>query len=246
MLEREVSRLVRLHPEEVCHLPRALDFFLTKEGLESDAPELPHVLTWARCSPVRALSLLCPRTLPTHPLTAQYAVRVLASYPADAVLFYIPQLVQATRYDDLGYVKEFIKKISKESNLVAHQLIWNILTNMFTDDEGIEKDPVMYDKLVPLRDAIVDGLSGPARKFYHREFDFFKKITAVSGQIKDYPKGQQRKNACTKALQEIELQHGCYLPSNPDSLVMDIDRQSGIPMQSAAKAPYLARFKVLL
>ena len=62
-------------------------------------------------------------------------MRVLASYPADAVLFYIPQLVQATRYDDLGYVKEFIKKISKESNLVAHQLIWNIQTNMFRSVE---------------------------------------------------------------------------------------------------------------
>ena len=68
---------------------------------------------------------------PPPPPPPQYAVRVLASYPADAVLFYIPQLVQATRYDDLGYVKEFIKKISKESNLVAHQLIWNIQTNMF-------------------------------------------------------------------------------------------------------------------
>ena len=66
-----MSRLVRLRPEEVCHIPRALDFFLTKEALESDAPELPHVLTWARCSPIRALSLLCQRTLPTHPLTAQ-------------------------------------------------------------------------------------------------------------------------------------------------------------------------------
>ncbi len=98
VLEREISRLVRANPEQVSHLPRALDFFLTKEALESDAPELPHVLTWARCSPVRALSLLCPRTLPTHPLTAQYAVRVLSSYPAEAVLFYIPQLVQATRY----------------------------------------------------------------------------------------------------------------------------------------------------
>ena len=71
MLEAEVSRLVRLRPEDVCHIPRALDFFLTKEALESDAPELPHVLTWARCSPIRALSLLCQRTLPTHPLTAQ-------------------------------------------------------------------------------------------------------------------------------------------------------------------------------
>lgn len=97
VLEREVSRLVRSAPEEVLHLPRALDFFLTKETLENDAKELPCVLTWSRCSPVRALSLLCPRTLPSHPLTAQYAVRVLSSYPAEAVLFYIPQLVQATR-----------------------------------------------------------------------------------------------------------------------------------------------------
>ena len=95
------------------------------------------------------------------------------------------------------------------------------------------------------RDAIVDGLSVPAQKFYRREFDFFKKITSVSGQIKDYPKGQQRKAACVRALQEIELQHGCYLPSNPDSLVLDIDRNSGQPMQSAAKAPYLARFKAI-
>jgi len=118
--------------------------------MDSIPQELEAVLTWARCSPVRALSLLCPRTLPTHPLTAQYAVRVLASYPAEAVLFYIPQLVQATRFDDLGYVKNFIKQISKESNLVAHQLIWNIQTNMYTDEDGQKKDPVMYDKLLPL------------------------------------------------------------------------------------------------
>eukprot|EP00095_Tigriopus_kingsejongensis_P007429 maker-scaffold443_size169656-snap-gene-0.12 protein:Tk07429 transcript:maker-scaffold443_size169656-snap-gene-0.12-mRNA-1 annotation:"phosphatidylinositol 4-kinase alpha isoform x1" len=243
VLEREVCRMVRTYPAECSFIPRALDYFLTKEPLENDAAELPYVLTWAKCSPVRALSLLCPRTLPTHPLTAQYAVSVLHSYPAEAVLFYIPQLVQATRYDDLGFVKEFIKKISKESNLVAHQLIWNIQTNMYKDEDGEEKDPVMYDKLLPLRDAIVDGLSGKAQKFYRREFEFFRKVTSVSGKIKEFEKGHPRKAACIKALQEITVSHGCYLPSNPDSLVLDIDKSSGQPMQSAAKAPYLARFK---
>ena len=40
-------------------------------------------------------------------------------------------LLQCTRWDDLGYVKEFIKTISNLSNLVAHQLIWNMQTNMY-------------------------------------------------------------------------------------------------------------------
>ena len=92
-LEKEVTRFVRSYPEEVCHIPRALDFFLTPEGLENDSSELSWILTWARVSPVKALSLLCPRNLPSHPLTAQFAVRVLNSYPSDAVLFYIQQMV---------------------------------------------------------------------------------------------------------------------------------------------------------
>lgn len=50
-----------------------------------------------------------------------------------------------------GYVQEFIKSVSQRSNLVAHQIIWNMEANMYTDEEGIEKDPVMYDKLLPVR-----------------------------------------------------------------------------------------------
>lgn len=91
---------------------------------------------------------------------------------------------------------------------------------------------------------MVDCFDDLAKKFYLREFQFFKEVTSVSGKIKDKPKGQQRKLACIQALKEIKLQHGCYLPSNPDSLVLDIDLSSGQPMQSAAKAPYLATFRV--
>lgn len=98
--------------------------------------------------------------------------------------------------------------------------------------------------LVALCDCIISSFSGAAKQFYEREFDFFGKITAVSGAIRTFPKGAARKKACLQELSRIKVQAGCYLPSNPEAMVIDIDYNSGTPMQSAAKAPYLARFRV--
>lgn len=60
--------------------------------------QLVYMLTWAPIGPIQAMSYFS-RQYPTHPLSAQYAVKTLSSYPAEAVLPYIPQLVQALRHD---------------------------------------------------------------------------------------------------------------------------------------------------
>lgn len=60
--------------------------------------QLVYMLTWSPVNPIQALSYFS-RQYPTHPLTAQYAVKTLSAYPAEAVLPYIPQLVQALRHD---------------------------------------------------------------------------------------------------------------------------------------------------
>ncbi|KAK4337193.1 hypothetical protein RND71_043292 [Anisodus tanguticus] len=242
-VKNEVSRLVRVSPTLVSHLPEALQYLVTPDSILTEQPEIIHILNWSLVSPIQALSFFS-RQYPPHPVTAQYAIKVLSSYEPDVILFYIPQIVQAIRYDSMGYVTEFIKQTAKRSQLLAHQLIWNMKTNMFRDEESLEPDTELHDSLSHLIDSIVNDLSGNALRFYHRQFSFFDDVTSISGKIRSFPKGKQRKNALIDELQLIRLRKGCYLPSNSEALVLDIDRDFAVPLQSAAKAPFLSRFKV--
>lgn len=97
----EIKHQVHQNPISVAHVPDALHYLATTDAILNDSPKLVYMLTWSRISPIEALSFFS-RQYPPHPISAQYAVRVLSSYQADAVLFYIPQLVQALRHDTVS------------------------------------------------------------------------------------------------------------------------------------------------
>uniref|UniRef100_A0A8C7ZUA2 1-phosphatidylinositol 4-kinase n=1 Tax=Oryzias sinensis TaxID=183150 RepID=A0A8C7ZUA2_9TELE len=190
-------------------------------------------LAWS-ISPYLALQL--PTRFKNTESIASEVTRLVRMDPA--AVCDVPEAIK------MGYVREYILWAAQKSQLLAHQFIWNMKTNIYQDEEGSLKDPDIGQLLEEMVEEITGSLSGPAKAFYQGEFDFFNKITNVSAIIKPFPKGEERKKACLEALSQIKVQPGCYLPSNPEAIVLDIDYKSGTPMQSAAKAPYLAKFKV--
>ncbi|XP_019860180.1 PREDICTED: phosphatidylinositol 4-kinase alpha [Amphimedon queenslandica] len=239
---REFNRLIQTNPVAFIDIPEAAQTFASKEVVEKDSRELYHLLYWRGIPPAMAL-MYFTRPYSNHPITGQFANKAMQSFKPSDIVQFIPQVVQALRYDKLGFAKDYILTAARSSQVLAHQFLWNIQANTYTDEEGEIKEPEIGSLLEQLHKEILNNLSGAAKKFYEREFSFFKKVTDISGIIRPYPK-PERKEQCLKALREVTLEPGVYLPSNPEAVVLGIDYDSGTPMQSAAKAPFLAKFKV--
>lgn len=172
-------------------------------------------------------------------------MRALESHPFDVTFFYVPQIVQSLRYDHLGYVERYILETAQFSQLFAHQIIWNMKANSYKDD-----DSQVPDDIKPTLDSVmtkmVNSFADADRDFYEREFTFFDEVTSISGKLKPFIKAPkpEKTQKIEEELRKIKVEVGVYLPSNPEGVVIGIDRKSGRPLQSHAKAPYLATFRV--
>lgn len=95
-------------------------------------------------------------------------------------------------------------------------------------------------------EKMVDSFSAEDRAFYEKEFSFFDEVTDISGKLKPLIKRPkpEKKLKIEEELRKIKVEVGVYLPSNPDGVVIGIDRKSGKPLQSHAKAPYMATFRI--
>ncbi|PVV03814.1 hypothetical protein BB560_001688 [Smittium megazygosporum] len=207
--------------------------------------ELKFLMYWAPIHPITAINILSSPLI-KEPLIQQYAIKALENFPVDVTFFNIPQLVQALRYDRQGYTELAIIEASKISQLFAHQIIWNIKANSFRDEEGTIPDETLKPILDRITNRIINDLSGEDKKFFEKEFNFFNKITAISGSLKPYIKKpkSEKKRKIDEEMRKISVEKGVYIPTNPDSRVVGIDYDSGRPLQSHAKAPFMATFYI--
>lgn len=235
-------------PKKVVHVPEALSYFLKgRSSIKVGSPAHNQLLYWAPISPIESINLFLP-SYRADSLLLQYAMRSLESHDVNITFFYVPQLVQSLRYDVSGYVERYILETAQISQLFAHQIIWNIFANLFKGEDLPENG--VEDSVNPTLERVIQRMTSSFRDednaFYKREFSFFEKVTSISRLLMPYIRKTkaEKKAKIDEEIAKINVDVGVYLPSNPDGVVIDIDRKSGKPLQSHAKAPFLATFKI--
>ena len=103
----------------------------------------------------------------------------------------------------MGFVRRLIFALSKKSNLLAHQLIWNIRANTYKNEDT--PDSEMQAKLEPIARQVEFDFTYNAKDFYERVFTFSDRLTKVSDTIKAYPKGNARKEGKINYCQRLSI-----------------------------------------
>ncbi|KAG4306232.1 hypothetical protein PORY_000220 [Pneumocystis oryctolagi] len=243
-LYKILRNLILENPFNVIDCPNALAVLFDNKFSDDITFQLKYLGFWAPVAPLTAITYFLP-IYNNNGLILQYASRILEYYSLDIIFFYVPELVQALRYDTLGYIEQFIVETSMLSQLFAHQIIWNIKANSYNDEEASQPDSIK-PVLDNVMERIISGFTEENKLFYEKEFNFFNEVTSISGKLKPYIKRSklEKKEKIDLEIAKINLVSGVYLPNNPDDIVIDIDRKSGKPLQSHAKAPFIVTFRI--
>ncbi|KAL0412503.1 UNVERIFIED_CONTAM: Phosphatidylinositol 4-kinase alpha 1 [Sesamum radiatum] len=270
-LKTQITQLVQTHILEIRSIPEALPYFVTPKAVDENSTLLQQLPHWVPCSITQALEFLSP-AYKGHPRVMAYILRVLESYPPGKVTFFMPQLVQALRYDSeqnevvisasniainsytlncsnlQKLVEGYLLRAAQRSDIFAHILIWHLQGESCVPEgeDATSAKNASFQELLPLvRERIIDGFNPKARDIFQREFDFFDKVTSISGVLYPLPK-DERRAGIRRELEKIQLDgDDLYLPTDPERLVRGIQVDSGIPLQSAAKVPIMITFNVV-
>ncbi|KAK4424153.1 Phosphatidylinositol 4-kinase alpha 1 [Sesamum alatum] len=246
-LKTQIAQLVQSHILEIHSIAEALPYFVTPKAVDENSTLLQQLPHWVPCSVTQALEFLTP-AYKGHPRVMAYVLRVLESYPPGRVTFFMPQLVQALRYDSEKLVEGYLLRAAQRSDIFAHILIWHLQGESCVpegEDATSAKNASFQELLPQVRERIIDGFNDSARDIFQREFDFFDKVTSISGVLYPLPK-DERRAGIRRELEKIQLDgDDLYLPTDPERLVRGIQVDSGIPLQSAAKVPIMITFNVV-
>mmetsp|Transcript_2923 Transcript_2923/g.11137 ORF Transcript_2923/g.11137 Transcript_2923/m.11137 type:complete len:1960 (-) Transcript_2923:2342-8221(-) len=256
VLTRIVTRKLMIDPERAIDIPEAVTLLVTREHVRQDKTQLSFLSEWAPSTMTVAVRLL------NHPYVSndhvrQYALRTLRQYPPKFTIFYMAQLVQCLRHDSTHELRQFLLDMGKQSAIFTHRLIWTLRTEIVNKkeldrEELKEIKPAEYkisEICVPFEKEVLASLDDQGKALYEEEFNFFQKMTDISGQLVQFEKGSvMRKDKLVEFLGKVresgQITKHLYLPSNTESRIVDFDPQGARVLKSSKKVPIMVPFHV--
>lgn len=193
--------------------------------------------------PSQAISLLTTDVLSNF-LVGNYVIRCLEEFDSDEALMYIPQMVQALRYDSeynkTGILGKFLQRYSISHDIFRHYLLWNLLYEKCNFSSPTDLFPL---KLVRIEGNILRKLNEEQYSHQHHEFDFIDDISKISKTLFDLPI-EERADKLPKLLQDVRINDDIYIPTNPNLHIKSIEQKTSKLLKSHSRVPLLINFLV--
>jgi phosphatidylinositol 4-kinase len=263
VVRQELQNLVRIFDVSVCEFPQLVPFVVNKRSVSDNDVQLRLLSKWATCDFATTMSFLLPELF-QHPAVRSYVLKGLFAASVEDVSFFLPQIIQAMRYDDTGEIFFVLQNVAKRDARFCHRLLWALRTELrdqslfFVDMTDALKQPEAHgvlsspssadsfflEKCRNLFDELIRSFSAVDDAFFRTEFEFFDKLLSFSGKLRRFEKPVRRK-ALLDFVSPVVVPRNVYLPSNPDFRIVGIKKDKCLPMQSAAKSPVLIPFEVV-
>lgn len=193
------------------------------------------------------------------PAVMRFIVKCLYIASIDELLFYLPQFIQLLRQDEYGYIHELLCYVASTSPRICHQMVWYLQAESNTMNTAASSSRAVHGFCGDLngednlpkkcKDLLHDIYSTlPARDlaYLQHEINFFNFVTSISGYLKLNVKNKELHSSTIKTmLLPVPIPPGVYMPTAPLRKVVGIEYDSAAPMQSAAKCPFLLKFKTI-
>lgn len=177
------------------------------------------------------------------PFVASMALERLRSFKKE-IFFYVPQLVQALRHGEMFEgILDTLKELAREG-LVSHQLMWNLKANLYRDEKKSLKDE-RHDVFVRCMEEIMCEMSPENRMLFEREEEVIGRLTGISSSLMEGKSSKdEKRRRINEQLGGIRLSPGVYIPYSPEQKIVEVVSGSARVLQSHAKVPFMASFKV--
>ncbi|MEN2495854.1 MAG: Phosphatidylinositol 4-kinase alpha [Marteilia pararefringens] len=239
------SKLVSIISENVLsyiHIPSAVSLICDSENLKKSAKGYSELIYMAKIEPLLVMELFQDLTINFHPVFVNFSTNILRNTEPNRILDMVPQIIQLIRFDKLEYLKKMLVSLASKSSILCQLFLFNISSNLYRD-ELMKKKDACYDDFMALSETLKKNMSPNQQEFYRRESEFMNFLTQISKKLKNIKK-KKPDNLAKAAFNDFVLPEKLFLPTDPNYIIVDYNREFIIPLKSAAKNPYLMEMKV--